>query len=534
MGIARGRFRALFALRSALYGAAALGLAVRLAQYLANTSLSVDEALLALNIRHRSLSGLGETLDFNQAAPYGFLALEKLASILFGSSEYALRLFPFVASVASVVLFPLLARRILDQWSTIVATILFALSSGVVDYSATAKQYAVDVFAAVLLSWLGLRANVTGARKDLGVLAVVGAGAVWFSHAAALVLFAIGVVLIAKASARRDVRRAGETVAVFAICLASFGGVYLLTAPNLRHIQESLRASNAFVGSQSSGSLHSYRGIFRYVVGVPHLHAAGDDLGYYAAAIAAILCAVGVVFLLLRDRASALVLYLPVVVEAIASALGKYPLLERTTLFAAPAAAIGVAAGARTLVRTRYRFVTAIAVVAVAIVSVAIGAGGAPRLVQPHKTEEMKPVLRYLAREERPSDTIYLYYKSQYSFRYYLECGCFDGATSTLRARGVWPLTRYVGGPAQWAPALESRPPRFLVGRSGGRDHAYVADLRPLAQRARVWIVMSGLPNDERAALLRRTDRLARRLAAFRSSGDESSAAAYLYDFRGR
>ena len=55
-------------------------------------------------------------------------------------------------------------------------------------------------------------------------------------------------------------------------------------------------------------------------------------------------------------------------------------------------------------------------------------------------------MLRYLAREERPGDTLYLLYTSQYAFRYYLECGCFDAVTGRNRSEGVWPLTKYGGG----------------------------------------------------------------------------------------
>src|SRR5918996_4581189 len=53
----------------------ALALALRLTYYLLNPSLSNDEAQLALNIMHRSYGDLFERLDFNQAAPPGFLLL---------------------------------------------------------------------------------------------------------------------------------------------------------------------------------------------------------------------------------------------------------------------------------------------------------------------------------------------------------------------------------------------------------------------------------------------------------------------------
>ena len=57
----------------------AVGIALRLWQYLADASLWVDEAALARNIVDRSPAGLLAPLDYGQAAPWGFLLIEKLA-----------------------------------------------------------------------------------------------------------------------------------------------------------------------------------------------------------------------------------------------------------------------------------------------------------------------------------------------------------------------------------------------------------------------------------------------------------------------
>src|SRR5881392_4485369 len=59
----------------------ALGIVLRLARYLANRSLWLDEVLLARNILDRSFTGLLAPLDLNQAAPIGFLMLQKLAVV---------------------------------------------------------------------------------------------------------------------------------------------------------------------------------------------------------------------------------------------------------------------------------------------------------------------------------------------------------------------------------------------------------------------------------------------------------------------
>ena len=137
---------------AACLGAAILlGLALRLVQYAANRSLWFDEAMLALNILHRSAASLTATLDFNQVAPIGFLETEKLATHAFGASELALRLFPLLMGLASVPLFACVALRVLAPAAAAFATFLFACAPGAIYYSSEVKQYSGDVAVGVTL-----------------------------------------------------------------------------------------------------------------------------------------------------------------------------------------------------------------------------------------------------------------------------------------------------------------------------------------------------------------------------------------------
>src|SRR5947209_20397995 len=80
------------------------GITVRCVQYLANRSLWLDESFLALNIVHRTFLQLLQPLDYEQGAPLAFLMVERAAVQLFGNSEYALRLFPLVSGIVSLLL----------------------------------------------------------------------------------------------------------------------------------------------------------------------------------------------------------------------------------------------------------------------------------------------------------------------------------------------------------------------------------------------------------------------------------------------
>src|SRR3990172_1675949 len=139
-----------------------LGIVFRLVQYLYNRSLWLDEAALALNIIDRPFAGLLASLDYDQAAPLGYLVIEKAMVLLLGDSEYSLRLFPLIAGVVSVLLFYWVARQHLDLLAALIAVGLFATSRELIYYSAEVKQYGSDVLVALALLLAASRAQSGG------------------------------------------------------------------------------------------------------------------------------------------------------------------------------------------------------------------------------------------------------------------------------------------------------------------------------------------------------------------------------------
>ena len=91
----------------------ALGVALRVREYASDRSLWLDESWLALNIVDRPLAQLFGDLSFNQAAPPGFLLIERTSVALFGPTEYALRLFPLLCGIAALPLFARFAQSLL-------------------------------------------------------------------------------------------------------------------------------------------------------------------------------------------------------------------------------------------------------------------------------------------------------------------------------------------------------------------------------------------------------------------------------------
>ena len=78
------------------------GIFLRVYLYLLNRSLWQDEASLAMNLVHRSFGELTQTLDYHQAAPIGFLFIEKFFVSIFGPYDYVMRIFPVVSGILAI------------------------------------------------------------------------------------------------------------------------------------------------------------------------------------------------------------------------------------------------------------------------------------------------------------------------------------------------------------------------------------------------------------------------------------------------
>jgi 4-amino-4-deoxy-L-arabinose transferase-like glycosyltransferase len=175
-----------------------------------------------------------QPLDSNQAAPVGFLMLEKIALLAFGDSEYSLRLFPFLFAVASLFLFYHVARRCLAPWAVVIAMTFFAVSGHVIYYASQIKQYSSDLSITLLIALIGF----DGVSKEMTVrraslLAITGAVVVWFSHPSVFVLAGVGTTLAVVALRKKDWARLRRLVTCYAIWVLSFAAFYLISLRNL-------------------------------------------------------------------------------------------------------------------------------------------------------------------------------------------------------------------------------------------------------------------------------------------------------------
>jgi hypothetical protein len=212
----------------------ALGVLFRVAQYLADRGLWLDEQSLALNINGKTLADLFGTLEGTQLAPPAFLVIEWLAVRVLGNSPFSLRLFPLICAIASLYLFSRVSVRVLRAEAVLIAVGLFVLADDLIYYASEFKQYSTDVAVTLACDLLALRiASGEATRSRLTWFAAIGAVGVWFSHPAAFVLAGVGTVLITLALLRGQHTRARGLSLVSLVWLVSFAGAHTVSRRHL-------------------------------------------------------------------------------------------------------------------------------------------------------------------------------------------------------------------------------------------------------------------------------------------------------------
>ena len=347
----------------------ALGAALRLWQYAANSSLWIDELAVSQNIIDRSFSGLLRPLDYAQVAPPGFLLVEKTLISLFGSSEYALRAFPLVCGLCSLGLFWAIAHRVLSSWAVPYSVGLFSLGVPFIYFSSQVKQYSTDVAAALFIVLLTLRARERGTTgREAFWLGLAGAVAAWFSQPAVFVMAGIGAGLLILTAIERNHGAAKRLILPLTLWGVSAGAIAVHSISNVSPLDgEYFRWfwADGFMPMppRTAGDLAWLPGKLTWVFGAFELGLGQTNggLNYRWSPFFALVMAYGYWILWRTQRATALFLLLPTLVVVVLSAASIYPFTARVIAFLIPFFLIATAAGAGHLVTNlprRLQFLT--------------------------------------------------------------------------------------------------------------------------------------------------------------------------------
>lgn len=474
----------------------AIGIVLRLRQYLFDRSLWLDEAFLALDISHESFAQLGRLLRYGQAPPIGFAATEKCVVTFLGNSEYALRLVPLLAGAAAVFLFYLAAKATLRRTGATVALALFAISGPLVYYSSETKSYSVDVLVAVGLYVLALPMEDMKWKRSRSVwLGIVGATTIWFSHPAVFILAGIGLTLSIASVTRRQWATFRSLVFPFLLWIVSFGACYWLI---LRHEVHNTILLRYWQAAFAPFPPHSYSDIAWYANTLFDVFA--SPAGLAAAGLAVALFIIGCGSLLKRRKIVFFLLVTPVALTLAASAIHRYPFRGRLILFLVPTLLLFAAEGVDYLKDKSSSRLASAAVMVVLFFTPTLSA--VHHLVKPETREEIRPVLQYIRRRAMAGDLLYLYHPSSYAFRYYDERDRIPGLT-VIRGQSL----------------------------TGNWDRD-AADISRLRGHRRVWILFSHVRTEdgtnEESLLLHLLSEIGKQRASFHAPG----AATYLYDLQ--
>ena len=195
--------------------------------------LWLDEQMIAINLRDRSLAELTGSLWLGQSAPFGWLALQRAALVSLGRSELALRLAPMLAGCGMLAVAAWVGRRTMSRFGAGVFVLLCAMGQWLSHYPFELKHYSGDTCWGLLLPALAvwaMEAEPAGARQRR--LAAWWAAALvghWLAYGALLVTPACALLLLADEWRRGGWRPALRFSLMGTAWLVSFGLHYLVS-----------------------------------------------------------------------------------------------------------------------------------------------------------------------------------------------------------------------------------------------------------------------------------------------------------------
>lgn len=312
-----------------------LGIALRILTFFHNRNLIIDEANIVRNLAERDFIGLVKPLNYEQYAPPVFLWIEKLASLLFGYGEKAMRLYSFLCGVGTLLLFPSIAQRFMRREALWLPLAYLAGGFMFVKYSAEVKQYMPDTFIALLLVWLALRWDIRSFSRSRFIIywIVAGSIAVWSSMPSVFILAGVGCYYGWTALREKRWQDFLPVCIIALVWIAQFALYYftiLKSQIGSSYLQNYHQEYFLFATPANRAEwLHNWARIEDIV---------GNVGGWSGVAVATnlLFLVVGLIHLLWKRTAQFMLIALPIGWVLIAAALNQFSLIDRVVLFMLP------------------------------------------------------------------------------------------------------------------------------------------------------------------------------------------------------
>ena len=359
----------------------ALGIVIRMIRFLLNFPLWPDEAYLAHNYLDRGYLELLRPLDYGQVAPLLYLWVQKTVVTICGFSEYSLRLYAFLGSIASLLVFRHLAGRLLPGIARLLAIGVFAVAYPLIRYAAEAKPYGSDMLATLVLLALLIEWRLAKQRtRWFWALAVAMPLAVLLSYPAMFVVPAVSLAMLielCRGGGATGTPGRREWLAWLGVNVATAGGLALLFFVSA-HAQMAAAGPDMQTGWEHAfPPLHSAKQMALFLLeshtGEALAYPAGGGRG--SSSLTALCCLTALVLLLHGRRFWLATLFtVPLMLNFTAAALHAYPYMghPRVTLYMAPIFCLLTGLGGAAILsvlKNRRWFVGAPAVVALVLLA---------------------------------------------------------------------------------------------------------------------------------------------------------------------
>ena len=390
-----------------------IGAALRTVQYLYNRSLWTDEATLALNIVNKNFHEFFFPLDYEQGAPIGFLIIEKLAISFLGNHDYILRLFPFLCSLISLILFFSVAQWFIKQKMIPLALCFFSLSYHILYYATECKQYSSDVAITLLLYATIIHVVSSGYRlSQILILGLISNIAIWLSHPSLFIIAGSNIVILLRLL--KDKKNKKSAHWFLFLCSLEMINFLVLYSVSLRTLFDSTHLvilegwTFAYMPfpprspADFKWFISNFFGIFKHPGGLlPSL----SVFPFF----------IGCITMVREKNDNFLLLALPLFLTLLASGLHLFPFSGRLILFIVPILLLWITKGIEKI--SEYSSIVGVALTAAMLCFPILSA--TRYLMYPRTKEEIKPIMAYLKKNKRPEDIIYLQDAAKFSFQYY-------------------------------------------------------------------------------------------------------------------
>ena len=387
---------------------------LRLIVFFQNRSLFIDEASLSAQVIDKSFAGLfGNFVD--QFAPPLFCVLLKAATLIFGSTELALRFFPLAFGIGAILLFYHFCKHFLEIKHVIFPLFLFCFSVFMVQYATEAKQYTADTAIALGALLYCLKISPTSIKtKHFFQWGIFGILSIWFSMPVVFILFAVGVYYGFSFIQKQNWRLLLKLSLVIAFWLLSFGIYFFTIIKNDLGIEK----------------LENYHAPFF----MPLLPTTSADLikignillSFFRTATGSTTVAIGwgiisvligIYFIFKKDKFVVMLISLPVLMAIIASGLQYYSLIPRLTLFFIPIIVLFIGKGTQVLLDAAPKYAKWLIIFIMTIV--VVNQKSYPYFFQRFEIEELRQVLNYVNENSKPEELKYVHFQAENAYVFY-------------------------------------------------------------------------------------------------------------------